>query len=194
LAMPHRARAKKTAAPPLALASGAAVPIALAGVPRGAAPEVVAQAVRLAACGLDDLAWLSRGDTVLIKVASNSGNPYPATTDPVAVRAMVELLIARGARRVIVADMSGVQFVRFWKDGLRGSSRVLMEENGLARATRDSGAELHAFEEAGWDAFFEERPTVTGTWAGPVMLPAILKEVDHVVLMPRCSRHVLAGS
>ena len=26
------------------------------------------------------------------------------------------------------------------------------------------------------------------------MLPAILREVDHVVLMPRCSRHVLAGS
>jgi uncharacterized protein (DUF362 family) len=194
LAIPRRARAKNAAAPPLALASGAAVPIALAGVPRAAAPEVVAQAVRVAACGLDDLAWLSRGDTVLIKVASNSGNPYPATTDPVAVRAMVELLLARGARRVVVADMSGVQFVRFWKDGLRGSSRVLMEQNGLARATRDAGAELHAFEEAGWDAFFEERPTVVGTWAGPVMLPAILKEVDHVVLMPRCSRHVLAGS
>jgi len=26
------------------------------------------------------------------------------------------------------------------------------------------------------------------------MLPNVLKEVDHVVLMPRCSRHVLAGS
>jgi hypothetical protein len=26
------------------------------------------------------------------------------------------------------------------------------------------------------------------------MMPRILKEVDHVVLMPRCSRHLLAGS
>jgi hypothetical protein len=87
-----------------------------------------------------------------------------------------------------------VQFVRFWKDGLKGSSRLLMEQNGIARAVRDSGAQLVAFEEAGWDGFFEERPTVAGTWAGPVMLPNVLKEVDHVVLMPRCSRHVLAGS
>src|SRR5262245_59179499 len=195
LALPARARAKTAGSvAPLALASGNPVPIALAGVPRGATPEVVAHAVRLAACGVDDLAWLSRGDTVLIKVASNSGNPYPATTDPVAVRALVELLRSRGARRVIVGDMSGVQAVRFWKDGLRGSSRALMESNGLAGAVRESGAELCAFEEAGWDGFYEERPTVPGTWAGPVMLPAVLREVDHVILVPRCSRHVLAGS
>ena len=179
---------------PLRLASGPAMPIALAGVPRGAAPESVAQAVRVAACGPDDLAWLSRGDSVFIKVAANSGNPYPATTDPIAVRAMVELLRARGAGRVIVGDMSGVQLVRFWKDGLRGSSRTLMKQNGIARAADEAGAELHAFEEAGWDGFFDERPTVSGSWVGPVMLPAILREVDHVVLMPRCSRHVLAGS
>jgi len=195
-ALPGRARAESPAKepPPLSHAPGRATPIALAGVPRGSSPEDVAKAVRQAACGPDDLAWLSRGDTVLIKVAANSGNAYPATTDPVAIRAMVELLLERGAKRVVVGDMSGVQFVRFWKDGLKGSSRLLMEQNGIARAVSDSGAELVAFEEAGWDGFFEERPTVPGTWAGPVMLPNVLKEVDHVVLMPRCSRHVLAGS
>ena len=197
LALSGCSRGGATAAVPPApppLAAGAAVPVALAGVPRGAPPESVAQAVQRAACAPDDLAWLSRGDSVLVKVASNSGNAFPATTDPVAVRAMVELLLARGAGRVIVGDMSGVQFVRFWKDGLRGSSRTLMQQNGIARAAQEAGAELHAFEEAGWDAFFEERPTASGSWAGPVMLPAVLREVDHVVLLPRCSRHVLAGS
>jgi hypothetical protein len=29
-----------------------------------------------------DFSWLSKGDRVLIKMALNSGNPYPATTDP----------------------------------------------------------------------------------------------------------------
>jgi uncharacterized protein (DUF362 family) len=180
--------------PQLRLSTDPKTPLALAGVPRGSAPETLAKAVQTAACAPDDLKWLSRGDTVFIKVAANSGNAYPATTDPIAVRAMVELLLSRGARRVIVGDMSGVQFVRFWKDGLRGSSRLLMEQNGIARAAKEAGAELHAFEEAGWDGFYEERPTVTGSWAGPVMLPNVLREVDHVVLMPRCSRHVLAGS
>jgi uncharacterized protein (DUF362 family) len=193
LALPRRARPAPPS-PPLAYAAGAAVPVALAGVPRGARPEDVARAVRATALAVDDLAWLRRGDTVLVKVACNSGNAYPATTDPVAIRAMVELLRERGAGRVIVADMSGVQAVRFSKDRTRGSTRALMTENGIARAAREAGAAVHAFEEAGWDGFYEERPTVSGTWAGPVMLPAVLREVDHIVLMPRCSRHVLAGS
>jgi uncharacterized protein (DUF362 family) len=189
---PARAGADGPTAPPLAY--GGPATVALAGVPRGAAPDFVAKAVRTAALAIDDLAWLSRGDTVVVKVASNSGNAYPATTDPVAIRAFVELLRERGAGRVVVADMSGVQAVRFWKDGLRGSSRKLMQENGIARAAEEAGAEVHAFEEAGWDGFYEERPTVAGTWAGPVMLPKVLAEADHVVLMPRCGRHVLAGS
>jgi uncharacterized protein (DUF362 family) len=195
LTLPGCARARSSGeARPMPPLAAEATPVTLAGVARGADAATVAQAVRAAALAVDDLAWLSRGDTVLLKVASNSGNAYPATTDPVAVRAMVELLRSRGAGRVVVADMSGVQSVRFWKDGLRGSSRVLMQQNGIARAAEEAGAEVHAFEEAGWDGFYEERPTATGTWAGPVMLPAILREVDHVVLMPRCSRHVLAGS
>ena len=35
-------------------------------------------------------------------------------------------------------------------------------------------------------------PVLTGSM--PVMMPDILKEVQHIVLMPRCGRHVLAGS
>jgi len=31
-------------------------------------------------------------------------------------------------------------------------------------------------------------------WKAGLMMPAILRKVDHIVLMPRCARHVLAGS
>jgi hypothetical protein len=90
--------------------------------------------------------------------------------------------------------MSGVQFVRFSKDRLDGSTRALMRRNGLAQAAEDAGAEVRGFEEAGWDAFFPEEPRAQGSWSGPVWLPSVLDEVDHVVLMPRTSRHLLAGS
>lgn len=169
-------------------------PVAIAGVARGAPADDTARAVRAAAQAATDFSWLSRGDTVLIKPASNSGNVYPATTDPLAVRAMIGLLKERGAGRVIVADMAGVQFIRFHPDGLTGSTRELMQQNGLARATEEAGGELHAFEEAGWDGFFEDAPAARGSWKASVMLPAILREVDHVVLMPRVARHLLAGS
>lgn len=168
--------------------------VALAGVPRGAGPAATREAVRRAALAATDFAWLHRGDVVLVKTVCNSGNVYPATTDPVALHAMVELLRERGAGRVLVADMSGVQFVRFSKDRLSGSTRELMGANGLARAAAEAGAEVVAFEEAGWDGFHEEMPRAAVSWRRPLMMPSVLREVDHVVLMPRCSRHILAGS
>jgi len=168
--------------------------VAIAGVSRGAAAEETVRAVRAAALAATDFSWLSRGDTVLIKPASNSGNVYPATTDPVAVNAMVRLLQEHGAGRVLVADMAGVQFLRFDRDGLEGSTRELMHSNGLAQAAEEAGAEVHAFEEAGWDGFFEATPESAGSWKAPVMLPVVLNEVDHIVLMPRTARHLLAGS
>lgn len=194
LALPRASRSATVPAP-TDLAYGADTsPVALAGVPRGAGAEDVARAVREAAQAATDFAWLSRGDTVLIKPVCNSGNLYPATTDPVALNAMVRLLRERGAGRVIVADMSGVQFLRFSPDRTRGSSRALMTGNGLVRAAEDGGASVQAFEEAGWDGFFAERLDGAANWQAPLFLPNVLRQVDHVVLMPRCSRHMLAGS
>ncbi|MCP5055329.1 MAG: DUF362 domain-containing protein [bacterium] len=190
--LPEPSRA--TAEPTGTYALRGQAPVAVAGVARGAPAEETLRAVRAAALAATDFAWLSRGDTVLLKPACNSGNVYPATTDPLAIRAMIGLLKERGAGRVIVADMAGVQFVRFYQDSLRGSTRELMERNGLAKATEEAGGELHAFEEAGWDAFFEDTLVAGGSWKASVMLPAILNEVDHVVLMPRTARHLLAGS
>lgn len=194
LALPRSARAA-TPQPPADLTHATGTtPVALAGVPRGAGAEQVARAVRDAAQAATDFSWLSRGDAVLIKPVCNSGNVYPATTDPVAVNAMVRLLAERGAGRVIVADMSGVQFLRFYPEQTTGSTRALMTGNGLVKAAEEGGATVHAFEEAGWDGFFEERLDGAANWNEPLFLPNILREVDHIVLMPRCSRHLLAGS
>jgi uncharacterized protein (DUF362 family) len=69
-----------------------------------------------------------------------------------------------------------------------------MASSGLAQAVGASGAELHCFEEGGWNAFYEEWPAAGSNWKGGLMMPNILKQVEHIVLMPRCSRHLLAGS
>jgi uncharacterized protein (DUF362 family) len=166
----------------------------LAGVGRDATPQAVRSAVRAAAESATDFSWLSRGDAVFIKPALNSGNPYPATTSPEAIGAVVEMLKDRGARRVIVGDMCGIEHVKLSQEGLSGSSRSLMEASGMAGAAAAAGAELHFFEEAGWAAFYEDFPAAGAHWKQGLMMPSILKEVDHIVLMPRCSRHVLAGS
>ncbi len=176
------------------LASGHPTRVFLAGVSRGASEQAMKLAVRAVAEATTDFSWLSRGDSVFIKPALNSGNPYPATTSPIAIGAMVQLLREKGVRRVIVGDMSGIEHVKLSPKGLTGSSRRLMEASGMARAVQAAGGEIHFFEEPGWDAFYEDPPAVDSHWKSGLMMPNILKEVEHIILMPRCGRHVLAGS
>jgi uncharacterized protein (DUF362 family) len=166
----------------------------LAGVNRGASAQAIETAVRESALAASDFSWLSRGDSVFIKPALNSGRPYPSTTSPIAVAVMVKLLKEKGAGRVIVGDMSGIEHVKLSPDGFSGSTRKLMETSGMAGPVQAAGAELHFFEEAGWHAFYEDQMVFGSNWFGGVMMPSILKAVDHIILMPRCSRHVLAGS
>jgi uncharacterized protein (DUF362 family) len=174
--------------------SSGQAPVFLAGIKREASEEAIKSAVRAAAEGATDFSWLSPGDAVFIKPALNSGNRYPATTSPIAVAAMVELLKQKGAGRVIVGDMSGIRDVKLSPEGVTGSTRKLMESCGMAQIIQAAGAELHFFEEAKWGGFYEDNPAAGSHWKNVLTMPKILKEVEHIILMPRCGRHVLAGS
>lgn len=170
--------------------------VVLAGVPREPSQEEIRSAVHACAEAVTDFSWLSPGDSVFIKPALNSGRKYPSTTSPPAIAAMVGLLKEKGAGRVVLGDMSGIEHVKLTTSGVvkKNYSRRLMEECGMAEAAQQAGAELHFFDEHGWDAFYEEHP-ISGThWKGPIMMPNILKTMDHIVLMPRCGRHALAGN
>lgn len=190
------------AALPLRVAHGAlnklnassGIQVCLNGVKRGSGDRILMEAVKNAARAATDFSWLSRGDSVFIKPSLNSGNAYPATTSSEGIRAMVELLKEKGAGKVIVSDMSGVEHVKITPNKLKGSSRELMNESGMAKAAIEAGAELYFPEEKGWEAFFEDEPLDSTYWKKTIMMPKILKEVDHLVLMPRCGRHALLGS
>jgi uncharacterized protein (DUF362 family) len=166
----------------------------LAGVPGNGSDSEIKTAVREAALAASDFSWLSRGESVFIKPALNSGKPYPATTSPLAIGALIGLLNEKGAGRIIVGDMSGIEHVKLRPDGFSGSTRQLMEASGMSRVVQAAGGELHFFEEAGWNAFYEDTMETGAHWKRGLMMPNILKEVDHIILMPRCSRHVLAGA
>jgi uncharacterized protein (DUF362 family) len=168
--------------------------VIIKALPSGSSDDALAKAVRRAALEVMDFSWLAKGDSVLVKPASNSGNVYPATTSPVGIRAMVELLKEKGAGRVIVSDMSGIEHVKQTPKRVRGSTRKLMQRNGIFQAAEKAGAELYFPEEHGWDAFFQDFPAKGSHWKGGIWIPGIIKDVDHIVLMPRTSRHVLAGA
>jgi uncharacterized protein (DUF362 family) len=170
------------------------ITVSLAGVNNTATDHAMRSAVRAGAEAATDFSWLSKGDVVFIKPALNSGNPYPATTSPIAVGAMIEILQEKGAGRIIVGDMSGIEYVKLSATGLTGSTRRLMEASGMAKVVTSAGAEMHFFEESGWGSFYEDMPAVNSYWKNGLMMPNILRDVDHIILMPRCARHVLTGS
>jgi hypothetical protein len=154
-----------------------------------------AEAALREACKHLDFSWLGSGDSVLVKIACNSGNPHPAVTSPSAVRAMVAELFARGAGRVLVADQSGVESVRLAPGEQRFSStRELTEENGLYSAIVASGADPHFFDDHGFEAgYFEATLPSDSHWKKGLYLPSIVREVDHIVYLPRMSSHAVAG-
>ncbi len=144
---------------------------------------------------ITDMSWLSKGDSVFVKVACNSPRPHPAVTDPEAVEAVVGFLRDHGARIVIVGDQGGVEHVRLRSDGRRRSStQVLMRSNGLLGAVVRSGAALQCFDDRGWDdGYFKPELDFINNWHGRMWLPKILRKVDHIIYLPRLGAHVISG-
>ncbi len=141
-----------------------------------------------------DLSWLGPGDSVFLKVASNSGQPHPAVTSPSSVAGVVRGLFEAGAGRVIVGDQAGVQQVRLVEGDRRFSStQRIFEQNGLDAAAGE-GAELHFFDDRGFEDGYVDATLPEGSfWNKPMRIPAVTREVDHIVYLPRLSSHLLAG-
>jgi len=149
--------------------------------------------MRDAVNAVTDFSWLHKGDSVFIKVASNSYHSHPAVTYPPAVIAMVELLRERGAKDIFVGDQAGVEHVRLTPEGRESSTREIMGQNGLLAAIEESGATLHCFDDFGWDGYYAATADFDTHWEEPLYLPNIVKQVDHIVVLPRLSSHLLAG-
>jgi uncharacterized protein (DUF362 family) len=148
-------------------------------------------ALRMAAQKLD-FSWLAPGDSVLIKVASNSGNVHPATTSVAGVRGMVAELKARGAGRVVVADQAGVEWVRLSAAGRFSSTRERWQSNGLG--VLESVAELHFFDDQGFDTGYVKATLPDGHhWPRGMWIAKLVTAVDHIIYMPRIGQHTLAG-
>jgi uncharacterized protein (DUF362 family) len=141
-----------------------------------------------------DFGWLSRGDRVFLKISLNSDRPYPATTDPWLVGAMIRLLQEKGAGVISVGDQSGMEHVYQSATKLRGSSRECCEHAGILASIDALGATPVFFEEAGYDAFRPTTPRGAHHWPEPLWVPTYLDQVDHIVYLARVSSHATADA
>jgi len=164
--------------------------VIIRGIPRGSQDnKLIASIKQVALTAFDDFSWLKRGDLVLLKVALNSNNPYPATTHPIAVRALAKLIISRGGR-VLVGDQSGLEYCQQTPQGVNHlSSAQCYSESGMI----ESGIEFHGFEECGWDAYDLIADPRALHWPNGFHVTRYLAEVDHIISLPRISVHGMSG-
>ncbi len=78
------------------------------------------------------------GDTVLLKPNYNSNDPSPATTDPLFLAAVAELVREAGASKVVVGDSSGLPWL---------PTRKTLASLGVTEQLRSIGDELLLFDE-----------------------------------------------
>jgi len=140
-----------------------------------------------------DFSWLSKGQSVLVKLALNSGFPNPKTTDPWALDCLLQILQERGAGKIYVGDQAGARHV-FWtaQGQQRGSTRAFFQQSGLLPVVEKHGAVPVCFEECGYDAYIAASPAGEHHWTEPMHIPSLIREVDHIVYLPRLGSHILA--
>lgn len=125
---------------------------------------------------------IRRGDKVLLKVNTNSGDPFPYSTNPQTVKLLASRLRDMGAR-VTVGDRS------FWGDP---NTRQNLERNGIAAAAKSAGARVVAFEDE--TVRWRRLPArAVLHWTGPVRVPAYVLESDRVFNLACIKTHFITS-
>ena len=117
---------------------------------------------------------------VLLKLALNSPNPFPATTSPFVVAKLIELLKNKGAGEIFVGDKSPS-----WQDTMS-----CMEETGIYQTSVDAGAQIAIFED---NDMVSVKPVEATHWPGGFYIPNLFTLVDHIIALPTLRTHAYAN-
>jgi uncharacterized protein (DUF362 family) len=117
------------------------------------------------------------GDTIMVKPNFNTADPPPGSSDPEFVGAVVKLLYAQGAERVILGESSTL--------GL--SARKTLEQAGMLSIARDAGIEVELFDEGEWVTV-----ETGGSYLKKVGLAKAAIEAEKIVYVGCLKTHFLA--
>jgi uncharacterized protein (DUF362 family) len=126
--------------------------------------EAVSQAIALAG----GLGFIRPGETVLLKPAANSGNRYPATTDPETIWVVAEMVKAAGGEPV-VADRT--MFLR--------STETVFRETGIRDAAEQAGIACRCLEDD--DSVAIPHPLARHWPGSAIPIYALVVGADHII-------------
>jgi uncharacterized protein (DUF362 family) len=142
--------------------------------------ESVEHAVSLIG-GLNKL--VEKGDTILLKPNYNTADPFPGSSDPEFIKAIIELLYEAGAGKVILGERTA--FLH---------SRRVLEKAGIIEAAEKAGAEVKVFGKDGWQVLFDRsgwrRVKVSGgQYLRKVSVAKEALEINKIVYAPLIKTH-----
>jgi len=120
---------------------------------------------------------VEKGDSVLLKPNYNSSDPPPASSDPLFVKAIVELLFEHGAGKVILGESS--------MQGL--TTRKVMSRTGTLEELWGTDSELVFFDEGKWIEI-----NTDGKYLKKASLPRRALQADKVVYCCNMKTHFRA--
>jgi|TARA_B100001964_G_C14212328_1_gene591076 uncharacterized protein (DUF362 family) len=135
-------------------------------------PEMVRRSVNLLG-GLEKIDV--KGKRVLVKPNMNSNNAHPASTNPLVVGTIVEMLLEAGATKVMVGDSSNIN----------NKTSDVMRDQGIKKAVEDAGGEVMFLED-------EEFITVQipgGKWLTETQISRPVYEAERLIDLPVIKSH-----
>jgi len=126
---------------------------------------------------------VNKSDTILLKPNYNTADPFPGSSDPEFIKAVIDMLYKAGAGKVIVGERTA--FLH---------SRKVLEQAGIVKVAEESGAEVRVFGKDGWHAMFDRKgwrrvKILGGQYLRKVSLAKEATEIDKIVYVPLIKTH-----
>jgi len=129
---------------------------------------------------------IKKGDTVLLKPNYNTADPFPGSTDPEFLKAVIEFLYDAGAGKVVVGERSAFL-----------NTRKVLEKAGVLKTAEEAGADVIIFGRDGWRVIFDRKgwrrvKVPKGRYLRKVSIAKEAFEMEKIVYIPLIKTHHLA--
>lgn len=126
---------------------------------------------------------VEKGDVILLKPNYNTAHPFPGSSDPEFIKAVIEMLYEAGAGKVILGERTA--FLH---------SRKVLEQAGIVEVAERAGAEVKVFGRDGWHVIFDRKgwrrvKVLGGQHLRKVSLAREAVETQKIVYVPLIKTH-----
>ncbi len=126
---------------------------------------------------------VDKGETILLKPNYNTAGPFPRSSDPEFIKAVIEILYEAGAGKVVLGERTAFL-----------NSRRVLEQTGIIEVAEGAEAQVRVFGKDGWQVLFDRKgwrrvDVPRGQYLRKVSLAKEAVETEKIVYVPLIKTH-----